>query len=383
MKKQKCTTCKKKQSISNFDKRTKSKTGFKNQCKQCKKEQAKSVACSLIVTEKKCSACKKIKDVSFFNSDASRKDGYLGRCINCITDATKKPLIRFNRAKSQANERGVNFNLKKSDYTEIINKNCYYCNVKTIGFEAGCGLDRIDNFKGYTIDNVLPCCGRCNKFRGDNVTAVEFKVMSDALIKYRENELKKNKGHPSYEVEIVEKKKKSKKKKIVTDVESKRIKKALQLAKRWAKLRKEFYKQKVLRVPSQTGKDFKHFLLAVDIINDNETTIKKFLKAQITGLKFANEGNGVFPKPNHLSTSGAEDRLLDYLRTKELEEIELTDEEKSTPLQDNKLYKKRYEKIRQKTASLFEALYVQQCQAERTEAIQEFVIEYIEELRDK
>ena len=184
--------------------------------------------------------------------------------------------------------------------------------------------------------------------------------------------------HPSYDVKVI--KKKTKKRRKVKE-DSKRIKKAIQLSKRWAKMKKEFYKQKVLKLPSQNGKDFKHFLLAVDIINENETTIKKFLKAQIEGLKFINEGNGAFPKPNHLSTSGAENRLLEYLRVKELENVELTNEERGTPLQQNKLYKKRYEKVKGKTATLLEALYVQECQYERKNAAQEFVINYIESLR--
>lgn len=190
-------------------------------------------------------------------------------------------------------------------------------------------------------------------------------------------------GHPSYEVEVLDGKKKTKKRKTVKKEDPKRLKKAIQLSKRWAKQKKEFYKQKTVKVPSQTGKEFKHFLLAVDIINDNETTIKKYLKAQVQGLKFLNDGNGAFPKPNHLSTPGAETRLLDFNREIGLEKIELTGEEKSTPLKYNRTYKKRYDKVKAKTASLLEALYVQECQYERTDAAQEFVINYIEELRKK
>lgn len=378
MKKQKCKTCKQEKLLSEFDKRTNSKIGYKKQCKDCKREQAKSVACSITVTEKKCSTCKKTKDVSEFTLDKSRKDGYLGRCKNCIGEMKKKPLQRFNRAKVQAKLRNINFNIKKRDYIELIKNDCYYCGKKTFNVEAGCGLDRIDNNKEYAFDNVLPSCGNCNKFRGDNVTAIEFKVMTDSLIAYRKNKLEEMKGHPSYDVEVIEKKKKVRKK---TKEDPKRLKKALQLSRRWAKMKKEFYKQKTLRLPSQNGKDFKHFLLAVDIINSNGTTIKKFLKAQIEGLKFINEGNGAFPKPNHLSTSGAETRLLDYIRIKELENVELTDEEKRKPLQQNKLYKKRYDKVKSKTATLLEALYVQECQYVRKDAAQTFVIDYIESLR--
>lgn len=189
-------------------------------------------------------------------------------------------------------------------------------------------------------------------------------------------------GYPLNEIDIIEiekKKRKTQKEKI----DPKRLKKAIQLAKRWAKMKKVFHKQKVLRVPSQTGNDFKHFLKAVDIINDNETTIKKFLNAQIEGLKFTKEGRGIFPKPNHLSTLAAESRLLDFIRDKELENVELTEIEKSTPLQRNELYKKRYQKIKDKKATLFEALYVQECQFTRKDAAQEFVLDYVSNLRKK
>ena len=36
------------------------------------------------------------------------------------------------------------------------------------------GLDRVDNNKGYTIDNVVPCCKRCN-YAKNNQTPREFK----------------------------------------------------------------------------------------------------------------------------------------------------------------------------------------------------------------
>ena len=99
-------------------------------------------------------------------------------------------------------------------------------------------------------------------------------------------------------------------------------------------------------------------------------------------LEILNDVQGhAFPKPNHLSTPGAETRLLDFNREIGLEKVELTDEEKSTPLKYNKVYKKRYDKVKLKTASLLEALYVQECQYERTDAAQEFVINYVSDLR--
>ncbi len=52
---------------------------------------------------------------------------------------------------------------------------CVYCYKPArnkVG--TGSGLDRKDNDKGYTIDNVVPCCGRCNQIKGNKITYEEM-----------------------------------------------------------------------------------------------------------------------------------------------------------------------------------------------------------------
>jgi len=41
-------------------------------------------------------------------------------------------------------------------------ENCFYCDV-----ENSNGLDRRDNTKGHSEDNVVPCCEKCNNILGD------------------------------------------------------------------------------------------------------------------------------------------------------------------------------------------------------------------------
>ena len=50
------------------------------------------------------------------------------------------------------------FDLSMADFMSFWQKPCFYCGVaiETIG------LDRIDNSRGYEIDNVVPCCPICN-----------------------------------------------------------------------------------------------------------------------------------------------------------------------------------------------------------------------------
>ena len=52
---------------------------------------------------------------------------------------------------------------------KLTNKPCIYC-----GDTHNIGLDRIDNSKGHTKDNVVPCCVECNTVRNDLFTVEEM-----------------------------------------------------------------------------------------------------------------------------------------------------------------------------------------------------------------
>ena len=45
----------------------------------------------------------------------------------------------------------------------MINQPCYYCKRK---FER-MGIDRFNNFLGYTVENCVPCCTQCNISKND------------------------------------------------------------------------------------------------------------------------------------------------------------------------------------------------------------------------
>jgi len=70
-----------------------------------------------------------------------------------------------------AKDRKLSFELEKDFFIEITSRNCFYCNSepekvegtrKRNGLYAHNGIDRVDNSKGYTKDNVVPCCKNCN-----------------------------------------------------------------------------------------------------------------------------------------------------------------------------------------------------------------------------
>lgn len=91
---------------------------------------------------------------------------------------------RYTNARTRAKRKNLEFTIPKEKYIDLINKPCYYCNEKLIEV-YGIGLDRIDNNKGYTEENVLTCCGNCNRTRADRFTVEETKVMINALLEYR------------------------------------------------------------------------------------------------------------------------------------------------------------------------------------------------------
>lgn len=187
-------------------------------------------------------------------------------------------------------------------------------------------------------------------------------------------------GLSSSELEVSVKKK-TKKKTTKKTVDEKKLKKAIQLEKKYRALKKDFYKTKMMKGISPSSSSFVHFLKAVDIMERTDVKIKVFMKAQIEGLKFVGGGQGTFPKVNQLSTDGAEQRVLEYLRTKNMESVELTDEERKTDLLKNKKYKRLHNRVKNGDASLIEALYVRECQLARRGETQGLVEDYIKQLK--
>lgn len=79
--------------------------------------------------------------------------------------------------KRHAIRRGFKFLLTRKDVANIINQNCYYCGdspsnrkITKNSISGGLlynGLDRVDSSKDYTLDNVVPSCGFCNRAKQD------------------------------------------------------------------------------------------------------------------------------------------------------------------------------------------------------------------------
>jgi len=66
---------------------------------------------------------------------------------------------KINQMKQKATSRGITWELNKIDVAKLITQPCHYSGHSPNPYN---GLDRVDSSKGYSIDNVVPCCHACN-----------------------------------------------------------------------------------------------------------------------------------------------------------------------------------------------------------------------------
>lgn len=121
-----------------------------------------------------------------------------GRVVSCGCNKKRKRGIAYNakapgyayskqlwhRTKRRAINNHLEFDLDLEEHTKIIKNNCAYCNIepqshyylkiKVNGQFPHLGIDRLDSAKGYTKDNVVPCCFVCNRAKG-TMPVTEFK----------------------------------------------------------------------------------------------------------------------------------------------------------------------------------------------------------------
>ncbi len=130
--------------------------------------------------------CGRIKEVQLNNVTG-------GHSVCCGYNPCKIPFNKNNRSvettynllyysyKKGAEKRGLPFELDMEQFKSFIDKNCFYCNSepsnvyqiknsKTGEIRAGIpivynGIDRLDNNKGYIMDNCITSCSTCNNMK--------------------------------------------------------------------------------------------------------------------------------------------------------------------------------------------------------------------------
>lgn len=104
----------------------------------------------------------------------------------------------YRTYKDHAIKRGYEWGLSLDDFKKLTQSNCFYTGLppSSIAKAKGAsmpyvynGVDRLDNTKGYTIENSVPCRGRVNEMKME-ASYDEFIDMCYLIIK--EHERKKN-----------------------------------------------------------------------------------------------------------------------------------------------------------------------------------------------
>ena len=117
--------------------------------------------------------CLKCNSITYVRNDGLSKNRV--GCKHCIGEWRKqnfekryKHLLpkdirhKYIHFKCAAKNRNLEFLLTKEEAYLLFNAQCYYC-----GKQYCLGIDRLDNSKGYTKENSVPCCGCCNKMKMD------------------------------------------------------------------------------------------------------------------------------------------------------------------------------------------------------------------------
>ena len=102
----------------------------------------------------------------------------------------------YNLYRVGARDRNKDFNLTLEQFVEFSQKECFYCGSppsNRAGTEANNGyykyngLDRVDNNKGYSLDNIVSCCKNCNMAKRQ-LTQEEFFAMIKKIYERHFNE---------------------------------------------------------------------------------------------------------------------------------------------------------------------------------------------------
>jgi hypothetical protein len=104
-----------------------------------------------------------------------------GKCRAPRTPETRALVAHYNNYKNNAKTKGIEFSVDFDKFSELVKNKCHYCDhdpvlrdfSKYVGADYSRnfatamttrvnGLDKVDPDRGYTLDNVVPCCSDCN-----------------------------------------------------------------------------------------------------------------------------------------------------------------------------------------------------------------------------
>jgi|SRR5208282_1772381 len=148
---------------------------------------------------KTCNKCAELKDEKLFYK--RKGHGTYNTCATCWQqhyidpvrgtiqekdrERRTKPKARFITMQRRAKKSSLEITITFEEYQKLIILSCHYCNNKLGNNLTGGGLDRVDSFKGYIINNVVPCCTFCNTIKWNLLSHDEMIKIAALIIKER------------------------------------------------------------------------------------------------------------------------------------------------------------------------------------------------------
>jgi len=174
-----CLSCGKLKPISMFHRSSATYDGHKEYCKDCRCKYpagyAEKLRMEIIKSgKKKCTKCKQIKPLSEFYKRKKGKIGYTSICKSCWSkkyadyyEKNYEHIIEITQ-KRHALEKSLEINFTKDDWLYCLayfNYSCAYCGKHSNKLQQDHFVPVI-KLGGYTRDNILPACPKCNRSKG-------------------------------------------------------------------------------------------------------------------------------------------------------------------------------------------------------------------------
>lgn len=96
----------------------------------------------------------------------------------------------YYNTKASASKRGYSFDLTLNEASTLSQKVCTYCGKEPEQFLSSFpnfiynGIDRVDNTKGYILENCVSCCKLCNRMK-DVLSVEDFKRHINKIITFK------------------------------------------------------------------------------------------------------------------------------------------------------------------------------------------------------
>lgn len=114
-----------------------------------------------------------------------------------LSDMERSVNYLWNSYLTEARRRNKFIGISKDEFEKLTQSPCFYCGHSPSGvtYTHGNkllyrlnGVDRVDSSLGYLPDNVVPCCGPCNRAKGTSSKS-DFIEWIDRLVAHRQKVL--------------------------------------------------------------------------------------------------------------------------------------------------------------------------------------------------